>query len=377
MRLRRNSGVISGALALCLCCMGVLPACDSSEPESPFKRYLNQLDLALQIPSTAVRFTGTPVPPGPGELQVDIAASSIDSLDLLQVSGCSVQANIGRRATSLGRFAKPSQRLLLELEYLRQAPACIRHLREGNQLTLAASLEAAHRKTQSQLPALIFNATLGSEEYRTLWLATPAAGSYPRRDADTVTAALEAINGNVQRWLSGDYRAHNLNLELLLSEIAGGDVGSRLQTWTHRVDWLASAGQRVAQALHTGTGCGNYQAGALAASRIAIANAYFIDVIQPLMAHSQRQYLNLTRPISALETQLRIALPASYRHWITQRTGYVAALSGAGGQHREQLSRILQSCAVEPVPTPEKASRAHTPEIGYTGGRDGTPGLYL
>jgi hypothetical protein len=349
MRQRQNARLTPGPITLYLCCLAfiLLQACQPGAPDSPFKRYLNQLDLALSVAPPIVQ--ATPIPPAPeaGELQLAIPPSSIDRLDFLQLSGCAVQANIGKRQTSLGQFAKPSQRLFLELEYLRLAPACINRLRVSNNHPLAGNLEVAWQAKQAQLPALIFNATLGSDEYRAFWLAVPAPGEYPRSDSDAIKSALQAINEQTRRWLNGDYRAHNRDLELLLSEVAGGDGGARLQDWSRQIDWLATANLMVEQGLTIGALCSKHKPEPAALRRTAIARSYFIDVIQPLVTQSQLHYLAVMAPVTTLETQLKNALPPAYRRWAADRNQRVTDLSSAPGQHLEQLSRIQQTCSTD------------------------------
>jgi hypothetical protein len=67
----------------------------------------------------------------------------LGALDFLAISGCEVQVTIGKRNSSLGRMAKESQRLLLELEYLALAPECIDYQRRQGRSGVADTLEQA------------------------------------------------------------------------------------------------------------------------------------------------------------------------------------------------------------------------------------------
>ncbi|MCB1690739.1 MAG: DUF3080 family protein [Halioglobus sp.] len=327
--------------------IALLPACQSGEPDSAFKRYLNQLDLALSVAVPAIEHvTAAPVP-GAGELQLAIPPGDIDGLDFLQLGSCALQANFVKRQTRLAQFAKPSQRLLLELEYLRLAPACIQRLRDGGRHPLADQLEAARREKQGQLPALIFNATLGSDEYRSFWLAAPITGEYPRSDSSAAVSALETINHQTRRWLSGDYRARNRAFELLLSEIAGGGGGQKRRAWSRQVDWLVAADTIAGQSLASAAVCSAVNVNPMTRRRLALARSYFTGVIQPLATQSQLHYLEMEAPVAALEAQLSAILPPRYRRWLTDRNQHVAALASAPGQHLAQLDRIQQGCNTE------------------------------
>ena len=63
----------------------------------------------------------------PSDLDTDslTATGSLSLIDFLSLSGCELQANIAKRNTSMGRTASASQRLILDLEFLRLAPACV------------------------------------------------------------------------------------------------------------------------------------------------------------------------------------------------------------------------------------------------------------
>lgn len=231
MRQRRNSRYTSAGTRLLLCCavLGPLPACESNGSDTAFDAGLGKLRAALSL-SPPDNHTGRPAPP-PASMQLSIAASGLEGLDILAFSGCAVQRNIVRRDTPLGRMAKPSQQLLLALEYLHLAPPCIRRLR-GSDDALADRMRDAWQQQQAQLPALIFNATLGGDEYRVLWQEAPVQGDYPRVDLCETTSALHAIEAAVRRWLDGDYRAQHRDFELWLAAVAGGTGGKLLHPVT-------------------------------------------------------------------------------------------------------------------------------------------------
>jgi hypothetical protein len=241
------------------------------------------------------------VPPVTVDLQLNIPWGTLDTLDLVSLSGCSVQTTIGKRNSSLGRHAKPSQRLLLELEYLRLAPQCIALLRD-RQRALADVLKAAWHERQAQLPAMVFNATLGSDEYRSFWLAPRAPGDYPVVSLAVAVSALQRINRHVCRWLSGDYQAQNRDFEVLLSQVAGGDAGALLQ------------------ALHT------QSSGVLAAD--------------PTIGRLQ----TLLTTIKTLEAQLASILPLQYRYWMDDRNDRVT--EAASTQYHQSLAYLPPPCAI-------------------------------
>jgi len=217
----------------------LLAGCEPGETDAPYESYVHP----------------------PPRLQLDITPDNLDGIDFLALRGCAVQATVLKYHSSLGIAAKASQRLLLALEYLERAPACIARLRDSDDDALADLLEDVWQTRSELLPSLIFNATLGGDEYRAFWLPAPVAGLYPGVNRRTTTAALVAINDHARRWLGGDCRAQQRELELLLSEVAGGIGGARMQ----------------------------------------------------------RHYPQLFPPIAALEAQLNAVLPRRYRSWMAER----------------------------------------------------------
>ena len=282
---------------LCSALLILLDGCQPTEPDTPFEVYLSRTDSARSITPP----DGLKVPPVTVDLQLNIPWGTLDTLDLVSLSGCTVQATIGKRNSSLGRYAKPSQRLLLELEYLRLAPQCIALLRD-RQRALADVLKAAWHERQAQLPAMVFNATLGSDEYRSFWLAPRAPGDYPVVSLAVAVSALQRINRHVCRWLSGDYQAQNRDFEVLLSQVAGGDAGPLLQ------------------ALHT------QSSGVIAAD--------------PTIGRLQ----TLLTIIKTLEAQLASILPLQYRYWMDDRNDRVT--EAASTQYHQSLAYLPPPCAI-------------------------------
>lgn len=352
MRQRLATPFLPDPVARFLWCLllVLVPACHSDGPDSPFKRYLNQLNLALPGAVPAVAPVLTAPRPALGQWQVPIAPSRVEGLDTSRLSGCAVQANIRKRQTALGHFAKPSQRLFMALEFLQLVPACIRQLRADSDHAQADRLEAARREIQTQLPQRIFNATLGSDEYRAFWLATPAASDFPHSDASTATSALNTINRLTRRWLNGDYRVQILELELLLSAVAGGEGGQALARWSRQIDWLTATDRSIAQALATAGSCSTRQRDAPSLRHIERARSYFIDVIRPLTTGANAHYLSITAPVEALETQLVRALAPRYRRWLTHRKQYTAALARAPAGHLKQLEKLLPQALACEIP---------------------------
>lgn len=322
----------------------VLPACGQSGPEQAYAQYLARLARTLSVTADEAPPPPTPQLPAPRELRRELAPGKLGALDFLALSGCAVQVTIGKRNSSLGRMARPSQRLLLELEYLRLAPACISYQREQGEEALATTLEEAWELKRGQLPALIFNATLGSSEYRQLWQTPAASADYPGNTSSAVISALATINSHAQRWLDGDFRADNQAFELLLSEAATGDGGALLQALAIQAGFLTEANRMLDERLAQGPLCAPGIRLAAADILATVVRKYFVAGIQPRAAALNRRYHELLPPLWELEQMLETDLPLPHQSWRQQRDNAFAELALAPRRHVEELQAIQQPC---------------------------------
>jgi hypothetical protein len=319
-----------------------LGAC-SRGPGDDLERYLGRLEGALDSTAPAAGEAGRPLPPRVGALQLTVPRDSIDALDFLALRGCALQVTVGKRNSSLGRLAAPSQRLLLELEFLRLAPACSEQLRDEGRDELAATLERAAAGKREQLPARIFNATLGSEEFRSFWRAPAALGRYPEQTSSEPVSALAAIDALAARWLAGDYRADNEAFELLLSTVARGDGGALLAALALQRQALSRADGILARRAAKGPLCtGGLVPGEVEVLR-TVVRKFFVGGVQPWSAAVDRRRQQLLPPLRALEDRLAAVLPTAYVQWREQRDGALAA-AAAPRQHVEAILALLADC---------------------------------
>ncbi len=332
-------------IAIALLCL-LAAACSNDSPDAPFATYIARLARTLEVeapPHTAS--APIPHPPRSGQMQIDPPEQDrLGGLDFLDLQGCELQVTIGKRNSSLGRMARPSQRLLLELEFLRLAPACIGQLRGGGNKTLADTLQAAWAQKRAELPARIFNATLGGEEYRGMWRASTLTGEYPANTGSGVPDALAAVDALAARWLDGDYRADNEHFELLLGEIARGDAGQLWQALAQQADWLGTADAILAERATRGPLCAEHYRPAAADILPNVVRLYFIDGIQPRAAALGARFHSLLPPVQALEKRLQAVLPDNYRQWRDTREAQLEQLAAAPKTHVHALQALLEPC---------------------------------
>ena len=304
---------------------------------------MDRLEGALDTPAPGARDPAPPRPPRVGALQIEVPRDSIGALDFLALRGCALQVTVGKRNSSLGRLAAPSQRLLLELEFLRLAPACAEQLRKEGRDELAATLERTQASKRDQLPARIFNATLAGEEFRAFWRAPAILGNYPAETSSEPASALAAIEALAARWLGGDYRADNEAFELLLATVARGDGGALLAALTLQGEALERADAVLARRAAGGELC----PGGLVPREVdilrTVVRKFFVGGVQPWSAAIERRRQQLLPPLRALEKRLAAAQPAAYADWLRQRDAALA-LAHAPRRHVEAILGLLAAC---------------------------------
>ena len=334
------------ATALLVFGLLTLTGCAKPSADTPFEVYLERLGRTLDAGTqNLVLYQPIPRPPRPGQLRLDIPSDKLGTLDFMDLRGCELQVTIGKGNSSLGRLARDSQKLLLALEYLALAPNCIEFLQAEGETELANTLVQAQRQKADLLPALIFNATLASEEFRALWRPTPLTPDYPSSTSSAVVTALDNIQKSASRWLTGDYSADNLRFELQLSEVSRGDAGQLWRALAHQGQWLDAANAKLER---RGPICTDNLRPDAADILPNVIRKYFIDGIQPRAAKLGRRYHQLTPPVFALEALLKPSLPSGYLSWSEERNSALNKLIQAPKQHVLQLQNTLVGCDGNP-----------------------------
>lgn len=331
----------------CVLLTGLLASCESQGPEGRLDTYLDRLARPLEATRRPVIAAARGLPPRSESLRLALENGSLDGLDFLRLRGCALQHTVARRNSSLGRVAPPSQRVLLELAFLRDAPACIDTLTDKGESALAQLLQENVTLKKQQLPSLIFNATLGSTEYRDFWRAEKNLGDYPRQTSSLVVTALEQISGAAERWLHGDYAADEREFELALSEIAKGDGGELLSALSIQAEYLQAGDALVAQSLVNGPLCLEGRVPAAAPILRTVVAKYFVGSVQIWSAEVNQRYHQLISPLMRLEGMLIEVMPDDYRVWREQRdAGFDTALA-APASHVRSLQQLLGPCYAE------------------------------
>ena len=298
--------------------------------------------------------TGTPLesqplprfdlaPPAP-EKAGPASNQQIDLIDFLSLTGCSLQVNLGRRNTQLGRTASPSQRLLLDLEFLDLAPACIDLLESRGDTALAATLRVASDDRKQSLPGAVFSAVLLGAEWRAFWHADPNLGDYPRQTSSLIEHSVTSLSTMTTRWLDGDWSADNRAFELLLSELRAGDGGELLLATSQLVWALESANALLRKTQSERPLCPFGQPTERSKALRRVVQQFFVANVQPWVVSLRRRAELIHEPTERLETVLASSITQPYRHWMVARDALLSQLTQMTRQHVQTVQATLTSC---------------------------------
>ncbi len=348
---RWRTGILRGLQALLLA--GTLASCDSGS-DLPLDNYLTRLARSLDRDIEPLPERLPPLPRA-RDLQLDLTPGSIDLLDLLALRGCELSVTIGKSNSSLGKLAADSQRLLLELEFLALAPACVNSLDAGADAELIATLEAAMLSKRRQLPARIWNATLGGPEFRDFWKRPGRLGDYPAATGGEVPTALQRLSVLASAWLAGDYRAGGEELEALLDDVRRGDGGALLASLGQQQAGFAAAAPALEERLQPAPLCFGNTPSPEGRVVDTVIRKFFIGEVQPWSVQVARRRADLMPPVVSLETSLADIMPDTYRQWRQARDQLLASAVDAPREHARGLAALLESCGLRPGAGPAKA----------------------
>jgi hypothetical protein len=326
--------------------VGILAGC--GQPDTGRERlidYLNRLSRTVDIDIEIDAETSSRPPSivAAGLKPLPLPESQIGVLDFLSLSGCDLQQNVGRRNSHLGRHASPSQQLLLDLEFLEQAPSCIAQLKDSAP-DLAEQLSTFVEQRRQALPTAIYNGLLADSEWRELWRLPAALGDYPAQSNNDIGTTLTQLANRVERWLGGDWQADNLALESLLSELRAGDGGALLQAAALQAGVLSAASDAVDQQRSAGSLCPFGRDTEKSQRLRTVAAKYFAGGVQPWLADLRRREVLILPPVQRIESALAAALPEDYLLWRTARDEALSSLTAAPRRHAETISESLADC---------------------------------
>ena len=272
------------------------------------------------------------------------ATGSLSLIDFLSLSGCELQANIAKRNTSMGRTASSSQRLILDLEFLRLASACVPRMEEREENSVAETLRENIELRRTKMPIRIFAATLGGPEWQKFWDQPKLLGSYPESASGDSAQALWELSERVQRFLDHNWSAADEDLEPLLSSIRANSGGQLLAAAALQSDYLEHANDILRSAGKEGIYCKNEaitEAGTITKTVVA---KYFAADVQRWSAQVSQRHYEIQSALIALESHLTSTLPPRYLVWVTERDALLHRLYAATRSHVAVIKETVNAC---------------------------------
>ncbi len=334
----------------------VFCAACSDQSTSQFNTYQQRLsstlDISLSQPKLIsgetnsielIRFPRT------SETRVSIESNQINLLDFLKIFQCSLGNIVANKNSSLGRVAAPSTLLISDLAFLQHAPSCIKQLEQQGSTELALKLTLAYKQKKEQLPARIWQATLGGNEFRSFWnTSQQQLGEYPKNTNSQIESSLKALLAASKKWLSGDYRYNTSDLEKWLFEIKQGDGGSLLIASIVLQDQLHEANQILIKRLNKNPLCLGGRPHPRGDRFFAVVRRYFITEIQSWAASVNARYYQLAPPIIELEKLLIDSETTAYHVWRSKRDLQLKHLQQAPKNHVSHLKPLFKQCGLLP-----------------------------
>ena len=335
--------------AIAVITVACLTACSPhSEGPSRLDDYLSRLERAVG----ATRESPPPIrPPRLSEARLEplaISAQSISVLDFLALSGCELQHNLGRRNSSLGRSASDSQRLLLDLEFIDLVPACVIHLNASGNTELGEHLQILALERKKLLPKRIYNALFVGPEFHAFWQLPRQLANYPAEVGGEVIDTLGYLEQQVKRWLGGDYRADDGELEQHLSVLRSGDGGALLLASTVQSKTLFQASAILRHNETVKSLCPKGRSTDAALITQTVVSKFFAGQVQQWLAQLALRESSLMPPLRGIEDLLNDVLPPEYRDWQISRDARLLSLRGEPKAHVDTIQAALSDCTALP-----------------------------
>lgn len=330
-------------ITVIICCGMTLLACQASS-EDKLQDYLNRIarTVQLDIPETAgiepLSFPATKA------LQRETDALDIGILDLLALRHCELQTLIAHNNSSLGKVAKPSQRLIYTLRFLQLVPACIESSENNGDIELAKLLSAAQISKRESLKYIVWDAILGAEEYRRFWSISSLNNNYPNSTSSELLASLEQLYNWSSDWLRGDYQVDSQKLEQVLSILQTGDGGALSISLQRQAAYLGQTDDLLRLSYDRSSICPNNVATERGEILNNVVNKFWLQGLQRWSAAINRRAFELLPLTQRLETLLAPGEPIAFKQWRDQRDQAIEQWLLSPKTHVGALQPVLKRC---------------------------------
>ena len=340
----------------------ILGGCGSNQsPSVMFERLLERLANVTEVGVEQVQPASTvPVYPRPRELTLPLDDVRVGFGTFLGLGRCHLVGEISARNSSLGKVQSVTARLLYELRFYRQLQGCIEEERQSSKRDeeFLAEAQAIATRKRANLPAVFWNATFASPEFRTLMnVATEPLA----RDAEPATADITGALGFItQIGLNLESGSETVDSESLESRYfvlqSGKLIGPLLQGMAVSRDYL-DRGTRLLETVAS-------QNRLCPMGRKTRRGEYLFNVFQKYYIGEAQPYLSLlhtrARPIfeglSDLLKMQKVPVPQAFQAFYDATlnpdigTSLWVGFNDAIARHTRAWQQVLGQCDLMPKP---------------------------
>ena len=323
-----------------------ISACSPAEVGAEkFDNYLKRLSRVADVEVESMEASRSPKIPNFAQRRTStIPNGTLSLIDFLSLSGCALQANIARRNTSMGRTASASQKLILDLEFLRLAPACIELLTQQGETEIAKTLHDNIALRRTHLKQRLFTALLGGPEWQDFWRIPNRLLNYPDNASGDTAQALWILSQRVERFLDGQWTEKDEDLEPLLAKLRVNSGGQLVEAARLQTDKLTRGSAIMALAATREAYCHRGAITDIGTVTKTVITKYFAGDVQAWSARVSQRHYEIQTPLLALETHLEDVLPHEYVVWRQHREELLEQLYAAPRQHVLSAQALLNDC---------------------------------
>ncbi|MCH8544291.1 MAG: DUF3080 domain-containing protein [Alcanivorax sp.] len=331
----------------------LISACQPAGPEALWQDYLQRLErLTGQRAEPAPPVTVTRYPRS-RDLRQPIPELRTGMRRHFGLAQCDMMGLVSARNSSLGRLQTASLRFAYELDFIQRSETCLTEDRLADDEAFHLWLSEIHTLKRESLPALYFNATLGSEEMAGFFTTTARPAN---TDSLADMATLDTALGRIARLGSqlgsnGPLPADAGQLEQDIATLSRSDTGgSILQGLALATRELHRAADMLEQ-VDTTALCPRQRS----SQQARYFQNVFIDIygaqIQPWLSDLDRASRLLQDTMQQLATDLPANSPA-FDAWHTAHfsddEGLRQHFRAAMARHTRAWQDLLASCGLQP-----------------------------
>ncbi|WP_111657345.1 DUF3080 family protein [Isoalcanivorax indicus] len=327
-------------------------ACQPGGPEALWQDYLQRLERLADLraepapPISATRY------PRSRDVRQPIPELRTGMRRYFGLAQCDMMGLVSARNSSLGRLQTASLRFAYELDFIRQAETCLIEDRLAEREDLDAWLTEISRLKRESLPALYWNATLGSQEMASFFTTTARpADAGTLADLTTVETLFDRMALTASQ-LTGDTLPADVGvLEQDIAHLAHSDTGGRILQGLALATGELQRSASLLEQVDTARLCPDQRPSEQARYFNNVFTAVYGERVQPWLADLDRANRRLVQAVARLADALPADSPAfdAWHHRHLDPDGPLQqAWHAAMQRHTRAWQHLLGDCGMPP-----------------------------